>query len=305
MRRNLAQFAQALSGYPPPMHYPSLSALIADKSRALSQGPVCLILIEDATAVDSTLRHHAALGFGALVVFCAPDTALPDVKDAPLHRVDHDVMQPHALEQIVNTVSAAMPGLWLYYCFNAEYLFFPFSEDRSIRELLNFVTEERRDSVMCHVVDLYARDLTVHPDAVDLEDAWFDAAGYFATARQDATGVPLDRQVDVFGGLRWRFEEHVAPDRRRLDRVALFRAARKLVMGADRLFSDAEYNTYACPWHHSATAAVCSFRAAKALRRNPGSRHAIDTFHRSKSVRFSWQAQQLLDLGMMEPGQWF
>ncbi len=53
------------------------------------------------------------------------------------------------------------------------------------------------------------------------------------------------------------------------------------------------------------TAAVCSFRTAKALRTNPGSRHAIQTFRWPNSVKFDWHSQQLMDLGLMEPGQWF
>ena len=73
----------------------------------------------------------------------------------------------------------------------------------------------------------------------------------------------------------------------------------------DHTFSEPEYNTYACPWHNNLTAAVMSFRAAKALRRNPGSRDAIASFAWHNSVPFEWRSQQLLDLGLMEPGQWF
>jgi uncharacterized protein YcgI (DUF1989 family) len=69
--------------------------------------------------------------------------------------------------------------------------------------------------------------------------------------------------------------------------------------------SEAEYNTVSCPWHHNLTAAVCSFRVAKALRRNPGSRAAITAFRWHNSVRFDWSSQMLMDLGLMEPGQWF
>ena len=39
--------------------------------------------------------------------------------------------------------------------------------------------------------------------------------------------------------------------------------------------------------------------------RNAGSRNDIDTFMWYRSVPFDWQSQQLLDLGLMEPGQWF
>ncbi|NCU20168.1 hypothetical protein EOM89_05410, partial [Candidatus Falkowbacteria bacterium] len=63
--------------------------------------------------------------------------------------------------------------------------------------------------------------------------------------------------------------------------------------------------TYSCPWHHNLTAAVVSFRVAKALKANPGSSHAIASFRWAGSQRFDWQSQQLMDLGLMEPGQWF
>jgi len=53
------------------------------------------------------------------------------------------------------------------------------------------------------------------------------------------------------------------------------------------------------------TAAVCSFRTAKALKRNPGSTYEINTFMWHNSAPFEWHSQQLLDLGLIEPGQWF
>jgi len=31
----------------------------------------------------------------------------------------------------------------------------------------------------------------------------------------------------------------------------------------------------------------------------------IPTFHWHQSVKFDWSPQQLMDLGLMEPGQWF
>jgi hypothetical protein len=93
--------------------------------------------------------------------------------------------------------------------------------------------------------------------------------------------------------------------RRRIDRISLFRAEKGLRMAPDFTLSEEELNTYACPWHHNLTAAVCSFRTAKALRSNPGSKDAIRTFRWQHSVPFQWHSQQLMDLGLMEPGQWF
>ena len=157
------------------------------------------------------------------------------------------------------------------------------------------------------MVDLYAGDLGKHPNAVDLEYAYLDKSGYYALERQDQAQAwsPKDRQQDFFGGLRWRFEEHIPWEKRRIDRISLFRAKAELKIGNNHLLSDEEMNTYACPWHHNLTAAVCSFRTAKALKRNPGSTFDIPTFYWRNSVHFKWHSSQLLEFGLMEPGQWF
>jgi hypothetical protein len=287
------------------MHYASLPALIADSKRALRNGPTALILIEDNIEVASTIAHHAKAGFAQIIVFCLGETTLPDGLPDNVLRVDFDVTADDALTTIANAMIAAMPEQWLYYCYNAEYVFYPFCETRSVGEMLGFMTEERRDTVMSYIVDLYAQDLSAHPNGVDHDTAHFDKSGYYALARTDAEGTPLDRQLNVFGGLRWRFEEHIAKARQRTDRISFFRATPGLQMLPDRTFNMDEYNTFSCPWHHTLTAAIGSFRTAKALRRNPGSRDAINTFHWPQSEKFSWQPQQLLDLGLMEPGQWF
>ena len=286
-------------------HFANLSALTRALRPAPGKGPLALILIEDEMEIESTLTHHLGLGFEQIVVFCTAELILPEHLAEQVHRVDFDISGANALETIVNAVIPVTPGRWIYTCYNAEYLFYPFSEDRSVGEMLGFVTEERRDVVASYVVDLYAGDLAAHPSGVAMDDACFDRSGYYALARTDTTGETLERQLDVFGGLRWRFEEHIAVARRRIDRISFFRARSGLVMLPDRSFNDPEYNTISCPWHNSLTAAVASFRTAKALRRNPGSRQMIDSFHWRQSEKFNWRAQQLLDLGLIEPGQWF
>jgi hypothetical protein len=224
-----------------------------------------------------------------------------------VHRVDYPVHAEAALQSAVNSLIAAAPGLWIYYGYNAEYLFHPFCETRNVRELIAFHAEERRDAMLSHVIDLYAIDLGRFPDAVSLEEAHLDRAGYYALARTDPEGDhhPKERQMDFFGGLRWRFEEHIPQARRKIDRIALFRARKGLRLRADFTFNVEEYNTYACAWHHNLTTAVCSFRTAKALKSNPGSRYDIPTFRWHGSTEFQWHSQQLMDLGLMEPGQWF
>ncbi len=289
------------------MQYDNLGDFLTGGAGALAKGPIALIFAEDRTELATTLQHHVKLGFATVVLLTPDFVPLPeDLADAVI-QVKLDVYREDALPNAVNQVIEAAPGRWIYYCYNAEYLFYPFCETRSVGEMLAFHTEERRDAMLAYTVDLYAGDLDRFPDAVSLQDALLDKSGYYALARKDpdADWEPKDRQLDFYGGLRWRFEEHVPWERRKIDRIPLFRAKPGLRLRADHTFSDEEYNTYACPWHHNLTAAICSFRTAKALKLNPGSSFDIQTFKWHNSIGFDWTSQQLLDLGLMEPGQWF
>lgn len=289
------------------MQFSSLSDLISKSRSIVSTGPVALIFVEDPAEITSTLRHHADLGFREVIAFLPAAIPVPEPVRDLAHWVACDTHAEGAVPSAVNALLAiAPPATWFYYCYNAEYLYFPFSESRSIGEMLAFHVEERRDAMLTCVFDLYATDLESHPDAIDLEAAMFDRSGYSALGRHDpGIGQPHERQIDIFGGLRARFEEHVPWSRRRIDRIALFRGQKGLRLRDDHTFSIEEYNTYACPWHHNLTAAIMSFRAAKALKTNPGSTFGIQSFLWPNSIPFEWSAQQLLDLGMIEPGQWF
>lgn len=264
------------------------------------------VIVGDDVELDTTARHYFECGFENVLMLMPDAFSLSDEIAGKIHRITYDCSRRSAVPDAVNAVNDAAQGIWLYYCYNAEFLFFPFIESRSIGEMLMFQKEERRDSVLTYVIDLYADDLTENPSAVSLEHASLDKSGYYAQARNDTiTGYPKERQLDFFGGLRWRYEEHIPKTSRRIDRIALFRTAKGLKLQADHTFEDQEYNTYACPWHHNLTAAICSFRTAKALKRNPGSKFEIETFRWHNSTPFEWHSRQLLDLGLMEPGQWF
>ncbi|WP_417675413.1 hypothetical protein [Pseudodonghicola sp.] len=288
------------------MKYASLDEFLDRGKAALAKGPVALIFIEDEVEIDTTLHHHLQCGFASVVALMPDSFALGAELDQAVHRVGCDSSFPERVFDTVNRVIDAAPGIWLYYCYNAEYLFYPFSENRTVGEMLAFHTEERRDAMLTYVIDLYADDLGASPDAVSLERAHLDRSGYYALARPDpATDHPRERQLDFFGGLRWRYEEHIPKTSRKIDRIALFRAAPGLRLLPDHTFNDQEYNTYSCPWHHNLTAAICSFRTAKALKTNPGSTYDIPTFRWHNSTPFEWHSRQLMDLGLMEPGQWF
>jgi len=287
--------------------FSDLEAFIKGGAGFLAKGPLALVFAEDEAELDTTLRHHQQLGFRRVIGFMPKEFSIaPDLADT-IVRVGYDVRRDGGLERAVNAVIDVAEGQWVFYCYNAEYLFYPFCETRVVGEMLAFHTEERRDAMLSYVVDLYAGDLDSYPNAVSLDSAFIDRTGYYALARPDAANHnhPKERQLDFFGGLRWRYEEHVPLPRRKIDRVSLFRAKAGLRLREDHTFNDEEYNTYACPWHNNLTASVCSFRTAKALKRNPGSTYDIETFRWHNSVPFEWHSRQLLDLGLMEPGQWF
>ena len=289
------------------MHYASLDDFLQSGTAALAMGPVAVVMAEDPVEVSSTVHHHLDAGFAQLLLLTEPDVPLAPELEPLVHRIAYDALIDQAMMLAINRLIEAAPGIWFYYCYNAEYLFHPFCETRNIRELLAFHTEERRDALLSYVVDLYADDLNAFPNAVSLDRAHLDRSGYYALGRPDPANNnhPKARQLDFFGGLRWRFEEHVPPIRRKIDRIALFRAKPGLTLRPDFTFSDEEYNTYACPWHHNITTAVASFRTAKALKTNSGSKFDIHSFRWHNSTPFTWASQQLMDLGLMEPGQWF
>lgn len=290
------------------MHFTGLKDLVRNGEKALSKGPIALILIEDEVEVDTTLRHHLDAGFKSVIAFMPPTLELPEDVAANVHRVNYLVKGVQAAHcDIVNAVIPAAEGQWLYYCYNAEFLFHPFNESRNVSEMLTFHGEERRDAMLTYVIDLYAGDLHQAKSGVSIDDAWLDKTGYYALGRPDPENHnhPKERQLDFFGGLHWRFEEHIPNSRRKIDRISLFRAKKGLELRPDDTFNDEEYNTYACPWHHNVTSAIVSFRTAKALKTNPGSSFDIHNFKWHNSIKFEWHSRQLMDLGLMEPGQWF
>lgn len=288
------------------MHFKSLSDATRHDAIRTAKGPLAILIAEDDAALAETIAHHQSAGFATILLVAPADLAMAEPLADDIIHITHATRGPHVLEAIVNPIIAALPDkTWTYYGYNAEFLFYPFAETRSVPELLRFHSEERRFSMLTYVVDAYAADLTTAANAVSMDEAMLDRSGYYALARKDDTGIALDRQLDFYGGLRWRFEEHIPEQRRRIDRIALARTQKGLALRDDHTWSIPEYNTYACPWHHNLTAAIVSFRTAKALRTNPASRYEIDTFRWHNSLAFDWHSRQLLDLGLIEPGQWF
>src|SRR5690606_7606413 len=183
------------------MDYRSVGDYVARSGAALAKGPVALVFIEDLIEIASTLRHHQRAGFRQVLALAPSGTPKPDDAPEDVVWITHDTHADNAVPAAINALVAAAPETtWFYYCFNAEYLFFPFCETRSVREMIAFHAEERRDAMLTYVVDLYAADLDRWPGAVDLDSAMLDRAGYYALARHDRQGQVMDRQLHFFGG---------------------------------------------------------------------------------------------------------
>ena len=264
----------------------------------LLPGPVVLILNEDDFELASTVEHHRDLGFENIVVIGAPNNSAG---------IDATIVPAAANGSpgdVINPLMDMLAGRWVLVLYNAEYLIFPFCEHRTIRDVTQFMDEERRNAVFCVTVDLYSEEIDRDATNIDRENMWFDKAGYYAMDRFDGPDR-LVRQINIFGGLKWRYAEHVPWHRQSIERIALFRAATGLRFDSAGVLSDAEMNTIACPWHNNLTAGIASCRVAKSLLQNPGSTWDIERFTWGQSERFDWTSTQLMHHGLIEPGQWF
>jgi len=256
-----------------------------------------LILDEDGIGLKDTVAHLQNLGFRQIVIAHSGEdhAQINGSKCVSLPKGPrHD-----ALTALIRKLS----GTWLHLCFNGEFLAYPFAETRSIQDFCGFLQDERRRAAHVTVVDHYAMDLS-KSDYGYARDAGFDRGGYYARHSETSTD-PIEPIVEIYGGLRWRYEEEFPEDRRTCTRAALFRCQSDLELTPALKFTDAHMNTLQCPWHHSPTAALRSFRAAKYLMINPGSRSKIASFAWAQTTAADGTAQQLMDLGFMEPGQWF
>jgi hypothetical protein len=119
------------------MRYKSLNSFLSQASPNLNpKGPYALVLVEDAVEVDATIAHCLKQGFVEVIVFGSAD--LLPVEDEGFHCVEQDMHQAAALTSVVNTMIRVFPDVWMHYCYNSEFLFFPFCETRNVREMIAF-----------------------------------------------------------------------------------------------------------------------------------------------------------------------
>ena len=216
------------------MQYSSLSDFQTRGRAALARGPVAIVVAEDDVEVDTTIRHNLMSGFQSVLLFAPEAVPLAASLESVVHRIGFDTLAEGAAAAAVNGVIEAAPeGTWLYYSYNAEYLFYPFAETRTVGEMLAFHAEERRAAMLAYVIDLYASDLGKADNAVSLEDAHLDRHRTITASGRDGSGTGRlgRRQVRLLsaaskvaggGGSRSIFPRRGG----RIDRIALFRARR-------------------------------------------------------------------------------
>ena len=289
----------------------SLDDFIAKGPRFSRRDVVALILAEDFFQLRETITHHLRQGFDHCIVISRSAPGDCGVAHDALTTVYHDIFAENAVADVVNRCMPLFDGGWVMTCYNGEFLYFPFCETRTIADVTQFVAQDQRSSIPVVVVDAYPEHMPkagydLSGQGHTVSDPFIDSIGYHATPRWNMDqGCAYERQLDMFGGLKWRFADYVPYERRRIDRVALFQAKAGLVMADDFTFMDQDYNTYQGQYHNNLRAAFVSYRTVKSLSQNPASRSEITQLVWDHSVPWARSSQQLLDLGLIEAGQWF
>ncbi|MBQ66071.1 MAG: hypothetical protein CMH07_03985, partial [Marinovum sp.] len=159
------------------MDYASLDDFFKSGKHHLQKGPIALIFAEDDVELASTILHHSKLGFTKIIIFTKAMPTLPSEFKNNLVSVYVDLFNSPEISVIINKINILASSQWVYFFYNAEYLFFPFCETRSVAELLNFHSEERREAMLTFVVDLYTKDFTNPAEATSLEYTLANSTG--------------------------------------------------------------------------------------------------------------------------------
>ncbi|MGG7567028.1 hypothetical protein ACQ5SO_12815 [Rhodovulum sp. DZ06] len=291
--------------------------------RAAPPGPVAALLCDGALMAAASARWALRLGAAALVVI-GPDAALRraaaaaqdlGLSPAALVPVPAGPVGRDAAPAWLAALAPALDGRWVLPLFNGEFPVFPWCESRGLADLAAFQEGERRRGVGGWVVDMHAPGLAAAAEADDPDwappgRALYDLGGCFAL-----TGAPEPWEAEgagpvppeaprLYGGVGWRFQERFARPPR-LDRTAFFRAFAGMTPDETFRLGDPKADGLSGAWHRSPTMAVMSFRTARALLAQPEMAENPPELGWSGARSWGWSSGELLDAGVIEPGQWF
>lgn len=260
----------------------------------LPTGVAGVVLADTQRHAQASVSHLVERGAGAIVVI--GDAGPLETDGCPLIRIAE---KPGAQAQrLLSEVLDALAGRWVAWLWAGEFLFYPFAETRSLPELAAFLADERRKVLFCYALDLYAPDMPGAGEAPWDRQLHFDRIGYQPFPQPD-------RRLNLHGGLGWRFEEMSPVDQHQIGRSSLVRAEAGMALDRAWRFGDEDRDSVSCPWHNSPTGAVMSLRRAYRVLAHPGFPDVADDLIWQGSTPFDWTSRQLLELGMIEPGQWF
>lgn len=262
---------------------------------ALPGAVVAVLLCESRLHAAASARRLARQGAAALVaVGDAPDFGeLP----CPVLRIAEEPREG-AVAGVLNGLFDALAGRWVVWLWNGEFFVFPHGETRTLPDLAQFLDDERRSSLHTCALDLYADDLPRESEPPEEARLCFDRMGYYAFPRPD-------RGLRLFGGLGWRFEELTPGHMQQIGRAAMLRPARGVEIDRNLTFEHPDYASVSAPWHHSPTGAVMTLRRSWRIFAHPRFPELRRSLHWRGTTPFEWSSRQLLELGMIEPGQWF
>ena len=275
------------------MDYAGLDELISANSAGSM--PLAVVLCESAYLADATIDRLSEVGFDEIVALGAVGEIAADT--GAVKRVRHSITTAASRTAALNRIISWADGRWIAVVFNGDFLFYPFSETRTIGDFADFLASERRTSAAAYTIDLYSDHLNQGDEKFDPRNAYFDTEGWYGFEREG-------KQAEVFGGVGWRFEEFLPSPLQRINRPAFFQASEDVALRDDLWFEDDEYNAISCPWHNNPTMALMSVRRALALKSHPNFRQAVPSLIWPGSEPFKWRSDQLIAHGMMEAGQW-
>ena len=216
-------------------------------------------------------------------------------------------------------------GHWCLTCDPDEFLVYPYIEDRNLHELTEFLASEKRDHLFCLMLDMYGKgsvkDTHCLPGKDPVEVApYFDRLGYVQTPNE------FNGDVYIQGGVRRRVMFADAPERApALNKTPLilwkpyYSYISSMHVASPKRLNRPHSTKHICPTGcilHYKFLSVISAKAAEEMERKQHYDNSVeyrrynsvlqreDEFFCEISTRYAG-SKQLVDLGLMNTGQWF
>lgn len=276
------------------MNFESVDAFTR-RSPELAPGILGIVFCDPRENTAATLEHLERLGIATAIVIGDPGVAI----DATIPVVEIAEQPTTAgVPAMLNMLIDMLDDCWLLWQWAGEFFLFPYFETRRLADFTTFLTDERRRMAYTYTLDAYAEDLPGAEEDPRDSALCFDRIGYYGFIRGE-------QQLSVYGGPGWRFDECCTPRLKQLGRTALLRAKSGIYMGRDGQFEAPEFSSVSCPWHNNPTAAMISLRHTRSIMAHPAFPPLASSLVWAGSETLEWTSGQLLDLGLIEPGQWF